>query len=87
MKDVVECCVNDDTATLSGTTLTFSSSVGQLAAVSYSTGSSRSHISDVFPTATDLENGYMTLSPPSSADWIHAIFANNYGKTIVEIEL
>ena len=55
--------------------------------ISYSTGSSRSHLSDVFPTATDLTNGYMTLTIPNSANYIHATFANDYGKTIIEIAI
>lgn len=88
-KNWVGFCVNDNIATFDSSTnkLTFSSSESVLFMVSYSDGSARSHIGDVFPTSTDLANGYMTLTVPASADYIHATFANDYGKTIIEIAL
>lgn len=88
-KNYVGFCVNDNAATFDSSTskLTFSSSESTLFMVSYSRESSRAHISDVFPTSTDLTNGYMTLTVPASADYIHVTFANDYGKTIIEIAL
>lgn len=82
-------CVVEETATLDTTTnvLTFSSSECALFMVSYLRTSSRQHHSDVFPTAEDLANGYMQLTIPSSTDYIHLTFANDYGKTIIEIAI
>ena len=88
-KNYVGFCINDNTALYDSNSgkLSFSSSESTMFMVSYCAGSSRSHISDAFPTSTDLENGYMTLSIPSSASYIHVTFANDYGKTVIELAL
>lgn len=82
-------CVNNNSATFDADTskLTFSSAMSVLYMVSYLKGTSRIHLSDAFPDATDLANGYMILTIPEDTAYIHATFANNYGKTIVEIAL
>lgn len=86
-KNHVGFCVNDNVASLDSENnkLTFSSNVSTLNMVSYSAGTTRAHIRDQFPTAIDLTNGYITLNIPNNADWIHVIFANDYGKRIIEI--
>lgn len=82
-------CVNDNTATYDAGTnkLVFSSTESTLNMVSFSATTSRSHIKDQFPTAEDINNGYMILNVPSRTDYIHVIFANDYGKTIIEIAI
>lgn len=82
-------CVNDNTASFDPeeNKLEFSSTYSTLNMVSYSTGTNRAHLKDQFPTAEDLENGYMTLNVPNNTNYIHAIFANDYGKTLIEIVL
>lgn len=88
-KNYVGFCINDNSATFDAETnkLTFASTESTLFMVSYSYGSSRAHLKDVFPTAEDLANGYMILNVPNNADYIHVTFANDYGKTIIEIAL
>lgn len=86
-KNNVGFCINDNVAVFdsSESKLTFSSTHSTLVMVSYSGTTSRAHISDVFPSVTDLENGYMNLTVPSTANWIHAVFQNDYGRTIIEM--
>lgn len=85
--DTVSLCLNSANISYSEGRFTFSTDIGTLYMVSTSTGSSRSHLKDYMPSATDLANGYMDFSVSASADYIHGLFKTNYGVFCVEIAL
>jgi hypothetical protein len=51
------------------------------------TGVTWTHINDRTPTAEEISNGYMTITPPAGTNYIHVSFKTLYGVYISEVAL